>query len=321
MSSIGGATLAGFDLPTAQTLFDKDGKLDQIRDRRRRPASRRQQLIAEVAHDPAARHAGADRRRAGDEGRGGHERLPVASCRSSCSRFGGDRALRRRVRDRELALDHDRAADARVRDAADARRLAPPGARARCCSSRSSIGVARLGRRALPRARAREGAVLALRRVRLHAAEQRAAVRAADDRRLAARRDRSSRCSRASGPALRATRVPADRRRARGRRRCRRAASPASARRARSLLPRSASPLVADRALRRARHRPGVLLLDAGRRAARLHRRRALRRRSSSGRSPACSAGRRLAWAASRVGSPATTRSGIRSARRRRRPR
>jgi putative ABC transport system permease protein len=31
VSSIGGATLAGFDLPTAQRLFDKTGKLDQIR--------------------------------------------------------------------------------------------------------------------------------------------------------------------------------------------------------------------------------------------------------------------------------------------------
>ena len=30
VSSIGGATLAGFDLPTAQKLFDKPGKLDQI---------------------------------------------------------------------------------------------------------------------------------------------------------------------------------------------------------------------------------------------------------------------------------------------------
>ena len=28
--SIGGATLAGFDLPTAQRLFDKEGKLDEI---------------------------------------------------------------------------------------------------------------------------------------------------------------------------------------------------------------------------------------------------------------------------------------------------
>ena len=39
-SSLGGATLAGFDLPTAQRLFDKEGKLDEIavaaRSRRRR---------------------------------------------------------------------------------------------------------------------------------------------------------------------------------------------------------------------------------------------------------------------------------------------
>ena len=31
VDTIGGATLAGFDLPTAQVLFDKEGKLDQIR--------------------------------------------------------------------------------------------------------------------------------------------------------------------------------------------------------------------------------------------------------------------------------------------------
>src|SRR5262249_19295783 len=30
-SSLGGATLAGFNLPTAQRLFGKEGKLDQIR--------------------------------------------------------------------------------------------------------------------------------------------------------------------------------------------------------------------------------------------------------------------------------------------------
>src|SRR5829696_2366095 len=31
VASIGGATLAGFDLPTAQGVFDKEGRLDQIR--------------------------------------------------------------------------------------------------------------------------------------------------------------------------------------------------------------------------------------------------------------------------------------------------
>ena len=47
------------------------------------------------------------------------------------------RALRRLLRDRELALDHDRAAHARVRDAAHARRVAAPGLASPCSSSRS----------------------------------------------------------------------------------------------------------------------------------------------------------------------------------------
>ena len=44
------------------------------------------------------------------------------------ARVRRDRALRRHLRDREHALDHDRPAHARVRDAADARRDAAPGA-------------------------------------------------------------------------------------------------------------------------------------------------------------------------------------------------
>ena len=40
-SSLGGATLAGFDLPTAQTLFDKHGPARRDRDRDASPASRR----------------------------------------------------------------------------------------------------------------------------------------------------------------------------------------------------------------------------------------------------------------------------------------
>ena len=31
LSSLGGATIAAFDVPTAQRLFDKEGRLDQIR--------------------------------------------------------------------------------------------------------------------------------------------------------------------------------------------------------------------------------------------------------------------------------------------------
>jgi putative ABC transport system permease protein len=47
VSSIGGATLAGFDLPTAQTLFNKEGKLDQIR-AAAKPGVSPQKLVSEV---------------------------------------------------------------------------------------------------------------------------------------------------------------------------------------------------------------------------------------------------------------------------------
>jgi putative ABC transport system permease protein len=47
VSSIGGATLAGFDLKTAQNLFDKEGKLDQIRIAKK-PSVSQATLVAEV---------------------------------------------------------------------------------------------------------------------------------------------------------------------------------------------------------------------------------------------------------------------------------
>src|SRR3954470_1947059 len=47
-SSLGGATLAGFDLPTAQALFQKVGKLDQIRAEAKAGVSPAQ-LTAEIA--------------------------------------------------------------------------------------------------------------------------------------------------------------------------------------------------------------------------------------------------------------------------------
>ena len=103
------------------------------------------------------------------------------------ARVRGDRALRRQLRDRELARDHDRAADARVRDDQDDRRVAEAGARldrARVARRRRSSRRCR----ALPRPRPRERALQALRRGRVHAAEHRARLRDAHDRRLAARR-------------------------------------------------------------------------------------------------------------------------------------
>ncbi len=70
VESIGGATLAGFDLATAQSLFHKEGKLDQIRAAAKpgvRPASSSPR--SEEILPPG--HAGANRRRAGAGGRPG----------------------------------------------------------------------------------------------------------------------------------------------------------------------------------------------------------------------------------------------------------
>ena len=113
------------------------------RDRGRREAGRTpQQLLAAIRPilPPDAQvRTGAG---AGAGGRGGHERVHLVPA-GVPARVRRDRAVRRLVRDRELALDHDRAADARVRDAADARRIAASGARARSSSRRSSSASSR----------------------------------------------------------------------------------------------------------------------------------------------------------------------------------
>ena len=59
-TSLGGATLAIFDLPTAQKLFHKVGKLDQI-DAAAKPGTTAQALVAADPEGPAAEHAGAHR--------------------------------------------------------------------------------------------------------------------------------------------------------------------------------------------------------------------------------------------------------------------
>ena len=61
-------------------------------DRREGRASRRRSSSRECSTILPDGHAGANRRRAGAEGRGGHERLHLASCRSSCSPSAGSRS-------------------------------------------------------------------------------------------------------------------------------------------------------------------------------------------------------------------------------------
>ena len=187
LSSIGGATFAIFDVPTAQTAAGQGGQA-------RRSAGR-----GGGRHDTrAADGSGSGRRSAGDftvpHGRRGGERaverdrdvhddhplLPAL--------VRGHRALRRSLRDLQHALDHGRAADAGVRDPADARRVAAAGAEVG--DSRSVRDrLRRLRRRAVQRSRARRRAERALQGAEPRPASDRDRLCDPDGRRLAARRD------------------------------------------------------------------------------------------------------------------------------------
>ena len=99
-----------------------------------------------------------------------------------------DRALRRRVRHLQHALDHGRAADAGVRHPAHARRVAAAGAEVgdpRGARDRPR----RLDRRPVQRPRPRRRAERALQGAEPRPAADRDGLRDAHDRRLAARRD------------------------------------------------------------------------------------------------------------------------------------
>ena len=212
-ASLGGATLAGFDLETGQKLFQKPGKLDQIR-AKAKPGITPQQLAQRDPEHPAAGHAGAHRRGAGAGGREGHGELPQLPPGLPAG-VRRHRAVRRQLRDRELAVDHDRAAHARARDAAHARRVAPSGAgldHGRVARDRAPL----VDRRHPRRPRARHGTVQAVRRRRLHAAEQRARAAHAHDRRRDARR-RPRHARREPSPRLPLDARAADRGRAGGR--------------------------------------------------------------------------------------------------------
>ena len=135
-STLGGATLAGFDLPTAQNALRQAGPARRDRGRgearrvRRRARSRE---IQRCSRRPTQVRTG-DR-----AGAGGRERRDafISFLRGFLLAFGGIALFVGSVRDRELAVDHDRPAHARVRDDADARRDATAGARRRSWSRRS----------------------------------------------------------------------------------------------------------------------------------------------------------------------------------------
>ena len=237
------------------------------------------------------------------------------------ARLRRHRAARRRVRDLQHPVDHGRPAHARVRDAADARRLAQAGhalGRARGLRDRP----ARLGDRARRSGFGiAKGMVALFSRARRRAARGRHGHRAAHDHRLAHRSAPASRCSRAScrrggRPACRRSRRSARARRCRRRGSRRTRPRPGSAcslgvarrDRRRACSPAASAPALVGAAARRRRAR-------AVRRASRCW------RRGSSSRSPASWAGRRAAPAASPASWPAPTPSATRAGPRRPPPR
>ena len=173
------------------------------RDRGRCEAGRvRRRARSRASGEHSCDRAGENGRPAGRGRCSGDERLHLVPARLP-ARLRRDRALRRQLRDRQLALDHDRPANARVRDPTNRGRLAPAdpdldpdrGPRRRC---------ARVARRAPGGLRAGEGPVRAVRRRRLHAAEQR--PRAHPDRRA----DRARGRDRRHGRREPSTRLPCD---------------------------------------------------------------------------------------------------------------
>ena len=125
VDSLGGATMAIFDMPTAQALLHKEGVYDGISIQAKEGTSPAELVKAVEPLVPdslqvADAKAQADGRREGDQrGDGVHPLL--------LPRLRRDRAVRRLVRDLQHPVDHGRPAHARVRDAAHARRVAQAG--------------------------------------------------------------------------------------------------------------------------------------------------------------------------------------------------
>ena len=207
-TSIGGATLAIFD------LADRAGALPQGRASSTRSTSPPSRMSrTQAARSPRSRRSCRPTRRSRPARRRRKQSSDQITSALSIlavlpARLRRHRPLRRRVRDREHALDHDRPADARVRD--PARRSGATARQVRRVVILEGLvtGALRLDRRALRRPGARQGAERALQGGRGRPAADRARVR-----------DRARSSSRsASGsivtllaslwPALRATRVP-----------------------------------------------------------------------------------------------------------------
>ena len=121
VNSIGGATIAVFDVPTAQALLGKRGQYDTIfvaaRKRRLLRGGRERPTVPGAALRPDQDRATTGQRRF--EGRSGQQQVrPDLPARLRVHRAGGGR-----VRDLQHPVDHARAAHPRARHAAHPRRV------------------------------------------------------------------------------------------------------------------------------------------------------------------------------------------------------
>ena len=148
VSSIGGATVTVLTFPDAQAWFDLEGKTSLVNVRGDGSVSD-DQLAAEVrAAVPADLTVRTGQEQADKDARRHRRGDLVPQLPAAGVRLRG--RVRRRVHHLQHLHDHRRAADARVRDAAHHRRLAPAGAR-----RRARRGADRRGHRDDPRLRGR----------------------------------------------------------------------------------------------------------------------------------------------------------------------
>ena len=109
VDSLGGASLAIFDLPTAQTLFEQGRRRTTASPSRPPTAPRRSALTQGDQAAAAQDRRRQDRRRPGRGRLQGHQREPEVH-HVLPARLRRHRAVRRRVRDPQHALDHRRPA-------------------------------------------------------------------------------------------------------------------------------------------------------------------------------------------------------------------
>ena len=164
VSSLGGATMAVFDLPVAQRLLQKEA--GSTSSRSPRPTGSRTDELVQRLQPFASRTVQVQTAQERAVGRQGGDQPLRQHHHVDPARLRRRRALRRRLRDRQHDVDHGRPAHPRARDAAPDRRHPQPGAagrRARVARDRR----ARIARRRRRRGRARRGPARAARHVRL----------------------------------------------------------------------------------------------------------------------------------------------------------